>query len=106
MLSRLPALQYEKGKTLTIMCCRMQKYKYDITARYKSLVNIANYREKFKVLRTCKLYKSRKTRRKWKYNIKANFKEIEWEVVDRIDLVHDMDQWRAFLHMIMNFQFL
>jgi hypothetical protein len=47
-----------------------------------------------------------KTRRRWEYNIKADFKEIVWEVVDRIDLAHDRDQWRGFLHMIMNFQFL
>jgi hypothetical protein len=37
---------------------------------------------------------SRKTRRRWEYNIKMNLREIGWGVMDYIHLAHDRDQWQ------------
>jgi hypothetical protein len=34
-------------------------------------------------------------RRKWEDNIKIDFREIGWEVVDWIHLAQDRDQWRV-----------
>jgi hypothetical protein len=41
-------------------------------------------------------------RRMWENNIKIDLKETEWDGVDWIHVVHDMDQWRDFLIKIMN----
>jgi hypothetical protein len=41
-------------------------------------------------------------RRRWKNNIKMDFREIGWGGVDWIDLVQDRDQWRAFVNTLMN----
>jgi hypothetical protein len=35
-------------------------------------------------------------------NIKMDFREIEWEDMDWIDLVQDRDQWRALVNMVMD----
>jgi hypothetical protein len=35
-------------------------------------------------------------------NIKIDIREIEWDSIDWIDLVHIRDQWRARLNMVMN----
>jgi hypothetical protein len=37
-------------------------------------------------------------------NIKIYLREIEWDGMDRIDLAHDRDQWRALVITMMNFQ--
>jgi hypothetical protein len=34
-------------------------------------------------------------------NIKMNLREIGWGAMDWIDLVHDTDQWRALINIIM-----
>jgi hypothetical protein len=41
-------------------------------------------------------------RRRWMDNIKINFRELEWDGVDWIDLAQDRDQWRALVNTIMN----
>jgi hypothetical protein len=43
-------------------------------------------------------------RRRWKDNIKMDLREIRWGGMDWIDLAQDMDQWRALVKKIMNFQ--
>jgi hypothetical protein len=35
-------------------------------------------------------------------NIKRDFRGIEWDGVDWIDLAQDRDQWRALVNMVMN----
>jgi hypothetical protein len=41
-------------------------------------------------------------RRRWVDNIKMDFREIEWDGMDCIDLVQDRDQWRALVNTVMN----
>jgi hypothetical protein len=41
-------------------------------------------------------------RRRWADNIKIDFREIGWDGMDWIDLVQNMDQWRAFVNTVMN----
>jgi hypothetical protein len=41
-------------------------------------------------------------RRRWEDNITMDLKEIEWEVVDWIQLARDRDQWRALANTVMN----
>jgi hypothetical protein len=41
-------------------------------------------------------------RRKWEDNIKMNLRDMRWEAVDRMQLVHDSDQWRAVVNTVMN----
>jgi hypothetical protein len=43
-----------------------------------------------------------KPRRRWVNNIKMNLREIGWGDMDWIDLVQDMDQWKALVNTVMN----
>jgi hypothetical protein len=43
-------------------------------------------------------------RRRWVYNIKLDLREIEWDDMDWISLVHDTKQWRAFVSTAMKFR--
>jgi hypothetical protein len=40
-------------------------------------------------------------RRRWENNIKIDFREIVWEIVDWILLAKDRDKWRAVLNTLM-----
>jgi hypothetical protein len=44
----------------------------------------------------------KRPRRRWVDNIKMDFRELEWDNVDWIDLVQDKDQWRALVNTVMN----
>jgi hypothetical protein len=37
-------------------------------------------------------------------NIKMDLREIRWDGVDWIDLIHGRDQWRALVNTVMNLQ--
>jgi hypothetical protein len=39
-------------------------------------------------------------RRRLVDNIKINFREIEWDGIDWIELAQDRDQWRALVNMV------
>jgi hypothetical protein len=41
-------------------------------------------------------------RRRWEDNIKMNLGEIGWGGMYWIDLVQDMDQWRALVNTVIN----
>jgi hypothetical protein len=41
-------------------------------------------------------------RRRWVDNIKMYLREIEWEVLDLIDMAQDWDQWRALVNTVLN----
>jgi hypothetical protein len=41
-------------------------------------------------------------RRRWADNIKMDLREIEWDCMDWIDLVHDRDQWKALVNTVIN----
>jgi hypothetical protein len=41
-------------------------------------------------------------RRRWVDNIKMDLREIGWDGMDWIDLVHDSDHWRALVNTVMN----
>jgi hypothetical protein len=41
-------------------------------------------------------------RRRWVNNIKMDLREIGWNCMDWIDLVHDRYQWRALVNAVMN----
>jgi hypothetical protein len=41
-------------------------------------------------------------RRRWKYNIIMDLREIEWGSLDWIDLAQDRDTWRALVSTVMN----
>jgi hypothetical protein len=41
-------------------------------------------------------------RRRWVDSIKMDLREIEWDVMDWIDLGQDEDQWRDLVDMVMN----
>jgi hypothetical protein len=41
-------------------------------------------------------------RRRWVDNIKVNFREIEWDGVDWIDMAKDRDQWRPLVNTVLN----
>jgi hypothetical protein len=43
-------------------------------------------------------------RRRWVDTIIMDLREIEWDVMDWIDLVQDRDQWRALVNTVMNLQ--
>jgi hypothetical protein len=43
-------------------------------------------------------------RRRWKDNIKMNFREIWFLDVDWIHLAQDSDSWRALVKTVMNFR--
>jgi hypothetical protein len=44
----------------------------------------------------------RRPRRGWKDNIRMDLREIVWEVVDRIHLAKEEDQWRILVNTVMN----
>jgi hypothetical protein len=44
----------------------------------------------------------RRPRCRWEGNIKMHLKEIDWEGVDRIDLVHDRKTWRGLVTTVIN----
>jgi hypothetical protein len=41
-------------------------------------------------------------RRRWKGDIKMDWREIEWDDMDSIVLAQDRDQWRALVSTVMN----
>jgi hypothetical protein len=41
-------------------------------------------------------------RRRWADNIKMDFREIDWDGVDWIDMAQDRDQWRALVNTVLN----
>jgi hypothetical protein len=41
----------------------------------------------------------------WEGNIRMNFMEIGWEVVNLKHVAQDMDQWRTLVNTEMNFRF-
>jgi hypothetical protein len=41
-------------------------------------------------------------RRMWVDNMKMDLRDIEWEVMDWIDLAQDRDQWRTLASTVMN----
>jgi hypothetical protein len=43
-------------------------------------------------------------RRRWESNIKIDLREVDWEVMDWIDLALDKDRWRAVVNAVMNLQ--
>jgi hypothetical protein len=43
-------------------------------------------------------------RHTWVDNIKMDLREIGWDGMDWIDLVHDRGQWRALVNAVMNFR--
>jgi hypothetical protein len=43
-----------------------------------------------------------RSRRRWVDNIKMDFREIEWDGMDWIDLAQNRDQWRALVNTVMN----
>jgi hypothetical protein len=43
-------------------------------------------------------------RRRWEDNIRMDLIKLGWKVLDWIYLAQDMDQWRALMNTVMNFQ--
>jgi hypothetical protein len=43
-------------------------------------------------------------RHRWVYNIKVDFREIEWGGMELINLAQDRDQWRALVNTVMSLQ--
>jgi hypothetical protein len=41
-------------------------------------------------------------RHRWEYNIKIDLREIEWDLMDWIDLSQDRDQWRAHVNTVLS----
>jgi hypothetical protein len=41
-------------------------------------------------------------RRRWLDNIKTDLREIEWDVMDLIDLAQERNQWRALVNTVMD----
>jgi hypothetical protein len=41
-------------------------------------------------------------RRRWEDNIKMDLRDIGWDGMDWIDVVWDMDQWRALANTVVN----
>ena len=44
-------------------------------------------------------------RLRWEDNIKVNFKDVRWEVMDWIVLAQDMSRWRGLVNAVMNLRF-
>jgi hypothetical protein len=45
---------------------------------------------------------SQRSKRKWKINIKKDFREIGWEDVVWFNLAEDRGQWRILVNTVMN----
>jgi hypothetical protein len=45
-------------------------------------------------------------RRRWEDGIRLDLREIGWGSVERIQLAHDMDRWRALVNTVMNLRVL
>jgi hypothetical protein len=43
-----------------------------------------------------------RTRRRWESNIKNDFREVGWGVMDWIHLAQERDRWQAFVNAVMN----
>jgi hypothetical protein len=43
-------------------------------------------------------------RRRWEDNTKADIQEVEFGVMDWIELAQDTDRWRALVNAVMNLQ--
>jgi hypothetical protein len=41
-------------------------------------------------------------RYRWEDNIRMNLREVGWEGVDWMHLVHDRDKWKTLVNMVMN----
>jgi hypothetical protein len=37
-------------------------------------------------------------------NIKMDLREVEWDIMDWINLAQDRDQWRALMNTVMDFR--
>jgi len=48
----------------------------------------------------------RRSRRRWKDNIRMNLRNIGWEGVDWIRMTRDGVQWRTLVNTVMNIRFL
>jgi hypothetical protein len=46
-----------------------------------------------------------RSRRRWEITITMDLKEIGWEGVNWMHLIHDRDQWRAIVNTAMNRRF-
>jgi hypothetical protein len=46
----------------------------------------------------------RRPRRRWVDNIRMDLGEVGWGDVDRIDLAHDRNRWRALVNSVLNLQ--
>jgi hypothetical protein len=44
----------------------------------------------------------RRPKHRWVDNMKTVLREIEWGVMDWIDVAQDRDQWRALVNTVMN----
>jgi hypothetical protein len=47
----------------------------------------------------------RRTRYRWKYNIRMDLRELGWGVVDWSHLAQDSDHWHTHVNFIMNCHF-
>jgi hypothetical protein len=47
----------------------------------------------------------KRPRHRWVDNIKIDFREIEWDGMDWIELAQDRDQWRSFVNAVINLGF-
>jgi uncharacterized protein (DUF2342 family) len=45
-----------------------------------------------------------RTRQRWEVNIRMDLSEIVWEGVDWMHLAQDLDQWQAFVNMVLKLQ--
>jgi hypothetical protein len=45
-------------------------------------------------------------RRSWEDNIRMDFRDIGWGIIDWIDLVQDRNQWRALVNTVINLRVL
>jgi hypothetical protein len=43
-----------------------------------------------------------RARHNWVDNIKVDLRQMGWSDIDRVNLAHNRDQWRAVVNMVMN----